>query len=253
MFARLGFAVTPRSRLPGLSNRLICFAPSDQRGASFIELLSIDDRSRASPTALDLLSTGSGPIAAVVCSADVLGLLQKIGDDRIELRDIARTWELPNETLTVHLATLNVPSVVSPFGWAAIEHHTPQHYRIPRFVEHPNGVTGLRAIIAVADEPQAVGLHFQELWQGELRDYQGGVVLRIGTTELRIYSQKMAIKRYGVLVQAGGVRLLGAVLTASDSGKLPTHLGGLRITEDGEAYLPAASPEGALLAFTAAA
>jgi len=219
-FEALGFLVTQQSRLPGLSNRLVCFVPDDLRGASFIELLSIVDRTRASPAALDLLDAGRGPIAVILSTEDALGLASQLGDERIEPRHIKRKWSLPSQVLDVEVTTLNVPRIVSPLGWAMMQHHTPQHYRIPEFVAHPNGVTRFRGAIAVAPEPERVAQHFRGLWGGDATSRSGRTRLRIGAATLEIYTARGLEEAFGIAVAVTAPKLIGARLEASNQDAL---------------------------------
>lgn len=215
-FEALGFLVTPQSQLPGLTNRLVCFEPPDPRGASFIELLSIVNRATASPAALDLLGTSYGPIATILSSDDAIGLARALKDDRIEPRHIKRKWNLGSRVLDVEVVTLNVPRAISPLGWAMMEHRTPQHYRIPEFVRHPNGVSRFRAAIAVAPRPAEVAQHFRLLWDGTLSVGNGHAQLSIGAATLEIYTPEALQSAFGIAWSSETPQLVGAALEAAD-------------------------------------
>ena len=254
LFEELGFAVTPRSQLPGLSNRLVCFTPKDPHGAAFIELLSIDDRSAASAAAVNLLDRGYGPIAAILSSADAQLLAREIGDSRIEPRNIKRRWTLADRALDVSLTTLNVPSAVSPLGWTIIQHRTPEHYRIQEFVEHTNGVTHFGGVIAVAEQPDTIARHFLTLWGGDVSETTGTVYLRIGPGEMRIHTPEALQKLYGVVLKSSAPQLIGAVLETPDIDQvaLRTRAPGLIIDRAmSQAYLPPENVFGCLLVFVA--
>jgi hypothetical protein len=251
-FETLGFLVTPKSQLPGLSNRLVCFVPDDPRGASFIELLSIVDRTRASPAALDLLDAGRGPIAVILSTEDAFGLASQLGDERIEPRHINRKWILASQVLNVEVTTLNVPRIVSPLGWTMMQHYTPQHYRIPEFVAHPNSVTRFRGAIAVAPEPEKVAERFRGIWGGEVTGNSGRAKLRIGTATLEIYTSRCLQETSGITVAVSAPKLVGARLEVSDQDVLMRWMKpkGL-ITLEGArgALLPPSQACGCLLTF----
>ena len=199
-------------RFDRLSNRLVCFSPLDTRGAAFLELLSIDDPSTASPTALNSLGANYGPVAALVASGDALAFARHIDDGRIEPREIRREWTVNGATLDILLTTLNVPQSFSPLGWAAIQFKTPEHYRLPQFIKHQNGAMHLRAIIAVAERPMEVARHFRELWGGVIATAAEFINLRIGAGQLQIYSPQAIADQYGIGHGRSESHLVGAML-----------------------------------------
>lgn len=253
VFERLGFRVTPRSQLPGLSNRLVCFQPYDLRGASFLELLSIDDRATASPAALNLLGEQFGPVAVVLSSEDALGLSRLLNDERIELKHIQRKWQLSQEVLDVELSTLNIPKAVSPLGWAVVEHRTPQHYRIPQFVEHPNGMKHLKAVICVAPEPDELIEHFGSRWAGTVLKTEWDTRLQVGKSELRIYAPNRLRDVFGISSSGNQPEVVGAVLTFTSLDALKGHLepAGLAQSKQPQLWhLPQSAACGCLLVFS---
>jgi hypothetical protein len=251
-FEEFGFIVTPQSQLPGLSNRLICFEPHDRRGASFIELLSIEDRRLASSAALDLLGKDFGPTAAILSCDDAVDFAHELEDDRIEPRHITRKWVLPTGTLNVDVTTLNVPRAVSPLGWALMQHRTPEHYRIPEFIQHPNGVKQVRALLAVAPNPNEIAEYFKALWSGEITGTPDRASLRIGFGELRICTPEVLQETFHHTASSLMPHLAGIVLECADPDALEHWMkprGLLQSGDAGSTYLPAAAALGCILVF----
>lgn len=217
-FEALGFTVTPRSLLPGLSNRLVCFPTEDERAAAFIELISIDDAAAAPEPVVDLLGARHGPAAIVVATEDAEGLARSLAplSDILPPRELSRNWDLGDRTLTLAFSVLIARRRSAPLAWSAIQHRTPEHYRDLQFVTHPAGTFRLHALLAVAPEPLETATQLAKLWGTQTVNVSKEVVvIRLGLRELRICSWDRLFRNYGEKVDTSAA-MVGVVLQTSD-------------------------------------
>ena len=79
VFEKLGFAVTPKSIMPGLSNRLICFGdtPYDRGICNYIELMALEDPATAPPPMPQLLGA-YGPVSTVMAIDDAHAVTSRL-------------------------------------------------------------------------------------------------------------------------------------------------------------------------------
>lgn len=190
VFERLGFIATPKSSMPGLSNRLICFAdtPHNKGVCNYIELMALEDAATAPPPMPDLLCT-TGPVSTVMSVADASAVTERLsagGLDVGPVLNLQRDWELPDGNVITPAFAVAIPALgQAPIYWNYCQHKTPQHYVRPEFTTHPNGVSSFDEVsIVVADRAAAVA-HYMKHWQavedsGVLR-LPAGPVLRLFT------------------------------------------------------------------------
>lgn len=256
VFEALGFAVTPRSTMPGLSNRLVCFPPDDPRGASFIELISIDAPDLAPEPVIDLLGPRHGPAAIVVATDDAAGLAQELSSRPgiLPARDFSRSWDVAGRRLDLSFSVLIARRGSAPLGWSAIQHRTPEHYRVPEFLTHAAGRVRMQAILAVATDPRRVADEMSALWGcTTLLDGSGSARVALGGCELRIepVSERRSANESGATCEIVGVSLgtsdpdAAADRMASAAGSSASPEGrGIRIRADGWDFLIALEPYG---------
>lgn len=198
VFETLGFTVTPRSTMPGLSNRLVCFPSDDPRGASFIELISVDDPDLAPEPVIDLLGFENGPAAVVVATDDAEGLAVELSGQPgvLPARDFSRSWELGDRRLDLSFSVLIARRGSAPLSWSAIQHRTPEHYRAVEFLHHPAGSFRLSAILAQAPEPIEAAGAFKVLWGATaLADSPRLARVPLGPCELRVQQPEVIADR----------------------------------------------------------
>src|SRR5690349_9006272 len=83
-FERLGFTLTPRSALPGMSNRLICFRPRSDDCCNFIELLALDQAEKAPAVMRQILAKAGQPVSMVMASRDIHATVASLGARRFD-------------------------------------------------------------------------------------------------------------------------------------------------------------------------
>lgn len=190
-FTRLGFTVTERSILPGLSNRLVCFGPGHRNTCNYIELMALDDASTAPPPMPTLLPGPERPVSLVMSTSSAAGSAEYLGTAGIEATDVIdlkRDWPLPSGEVIQPEFSVVIPTPgQAPFYWNLCQHKTPQHYARPEFTSHQNGARRLTAIIAIADAPSAVAGYYQQHW-GAAASSHDPVAITVGDVSLRIYS-----------------------------------------------------------------
>jgi hypothetical protein len=236
-FAALGFAVTPRSLLPGLSNRLICFPAEDDRAAAFLELISVDDPKAAPEAVRDLLGPNPGPAAVVLATDDAGALAGRLaGRPGIAApRDFARAWRLGDEVLALRFAVLIAGRESAPLRWCAIQHRTPEHYHRPEFLRHAIGPSRLAALLVASEDPGGTATELAGLWGGAVRlEGPDASELWIGSRAMRIATPARLEDRYGIPARRDGVHLGGAVLQV----KAPTEAAAI-LQARGATLLPA--------------
>jgi len=217
IFARMGFTITPRGQLPGMSNRLICFANSRENVPNFVELMSLDDPAKAPPAMAAALKIPNRPVLLVAASADA-----KVTRDRLASGGIAtspvidgeRDWTLPDgEVLDLAFSIVLPAGGHAPFYWIACQHKTPQHYLRADFTGHDNGAAELSKIISVAQDPLAAGKHYEQLWAATIVDATangGPIVVKRGRVLLHIHSRETFGRTFpGIALQRSDDHIVG--------------------------------------------
>jgi hypothetical protein len=177
-FEDAGFTVTPRSELPGMANRLICFPSSVACAASFIELLSVEQPDAVPAAVRDLIGQTPGPIALVFAVPDLNACLRTFSQSGVAVAgplEIRRRWTLPSgQTLDVALDVAIGEEGALPFRWVMVQHHTVAHYLRSDFTAHANGCGAIRAVVMSGDEPLLVAERMRQVF--------GSVYERIGAS-----------------------------------------------------------------------
>lgn len=182
-FASAGYAVTPRSELPGMANRLVCFPSALPYAACFLELLAIERRDDVPPQILSFLGEALGPRAIVVAVADMDGYCGWLGKAGISFAGpipIRREWKLPGgEVLNVHLDILLPEARPDLVRWVAVKHHTVHHYLRSDFVQHANAHPHFAGVVVAANEPRYVASELARIWQSEVVFNSSGAVVQL--------------------------------------------------------------------------
>ncbi|MEO1224319.1 MAG: VOC family protein [Pseudomonadota bacterium] len=200
IFSAMGFTVTPRSILPGLSNRLICFGRADPaRGlCNYIELMSLDDAGTAPPP-MPALLIRPGPVSTVLATEDARAARERLVAAGLRVPpvlDLQRDWHLPSgETITPAFVVAIPDLDQGPFYWNFCQHKTPRHYVRSDFVDHANGALALTSVIAVADDPGDAADHYRRCWQATCIG-TNPVRVRLGKVDLLIHSPESYADRF---------------------------------------------------------
>ena len=203
VFARMGFTITPRGQLPGMSNHLVCFSDGKTPKPNFVEFMSLDVPEEAPPAMAAALRIPDRPVLLVAASNDAQATQEDLEAAGLEVSPVlesGRIWELPGgEVLEFSFSIVLPEGGQAPFYWIACQHKTPQHYLRPEFVSHENGGFALTKIIAVADDPVLAADHFSKFWnmplkkEGEL----GPTIVCGERVGLHVYSPESFRKDFG--------------------------------------------------------
>jgi len=244
-FEKLGFTVTPRSELPGLSNRLICFEAENKAHNNFIELMAWGDRSQAPALMNDILTDTEQPVSMVMASGNARAtgeVLQVRGFEPYPALELQRDWALPGGDVITPKFVVSIPKAgKSPLYWNVCEYKNPELYRRPEFLGHPNDATQLADVLAVASDPQAVAAHYVSAWDASIKETAAGLVaVSPGRIPLVLMAPETAESQFGVSVQpTGRARYLGFSVSVKSLDQLRK-----RFSRDGVAFKQ--SPSGTI-------
>lgn len=187
-FSQAGFTVTPRSELPGLANRIICFPSSASHAACFVELLAVERPEEVPPRIRSFVGSMLGPVAIVLAVPNLTALHRRLSENNISVFgpvEIRRQWTLPTgERLEVALDILIGEDNSLPFNWAAVQHHTVEHYQRTAFMSHPNCYGDLRGVLISVEDPQAVAKKMETLFGSAYRSFGAGAVVSMQNAQL---------------------------------------------------------------------
>ena len=159
LFDRLGFTLTPESRIEamGIVNRLILFPDASEGSANFIELMSVFDAARL-PTAMAALLSGDEGIKSMVLS---LGNVERAHAHFVALgcpfgppAHVRREWRLSaTESVWPEFDVLLPVNDVVTFN--GCRYHNVELYRLPAWTTHRNGARAFDRVYCAAADPQA--------------------------------------------------------------------------------------------------
>jgi hypothetical protein len=193
-FSQAGFTVTPRSELPGMANRLICFPSDAVHAACFVELLSVERPDDVPPRIRSFVGSMLGPVALVLAVPDLdvcQRHLSQQGMSCVGPMQIRRRWTLPsNQVLDVALSVLIGDESSLPFNWAIVQHHTVDHYRRPEFMSHPNGCEDFRGVMIAVQDPPAVAKTCEALFGSAYRLVGQAAIVPLQNAQLFLIPDK---------------------------------------------------------------
>lgn len=165
---RLGFSVTPRGRHigQGTANYCIMF------GRDYLELLGFVERDEHAHRLETFLARRDGPMSLAFApdasAAETAAALAGRGLHPSAPRALGRALELPEGTVTPRFSLLNLPPEETPaLDCFICGHLTPELVRRPEWLAHANGVTGIKAVHLVADDPAALVPAYRRLFGDE--------------------------------------------------------------------------------------
>jgi hypothetical protein len=152
VWSRLGFTLSPRGRHigQGTANYCVMF-PTD-----YIELLGIVDAADSVERLDAFLARREGPMAAAFAPAgtaeEARAALLRRQLHPSEARPLARQIELPQGTVLLRFSLISLPPDETPgLDSFLCSHLTPELMRQPRWLAHPNGAIGLKAVHVLVD------------------------------------------------------------------------------------------------------
>jgi hypothetical protein len=165
---RLGFTVTPRGRHigQGTANYCIMF------GRDYLELLGFVERDEYGHRLEAFLAEREGPMSVAFApeyDAETTGAaLATRGLHPSPPRALSRALELPEGDVTPRFSLLNLPPEETPgLDCFICGHLTPELVRQPEWLVHPNGVSGIKAVHLIADDPAALAPGYRQLFSDD--------------------------------------------------------------------------------------
>ena len=220
-FERLGFYATPRSILPGMSNRLVCFPSPYEGRCNFIELMALDDAAAAPDIMQSILRPEEGPVSMVMTVEDVPAVdarLRRLGVGIAATMDFQRDWTLPSGEVVSPAFGVIIPEFGQfPMYWNVCQHKTPELYQSDLFVSHPNGAQRLTSILGYAPSPADVAAAYTAAWGSRVeRDGAGVVHVVTGDVDLLLYDDKGLAQAFPDFPSPSAPALLGATIKVAD-------------------------------------
>lgn len=163
-WTRLGFTLSPRGRHLGQATANYCVMfPRD-----YLELLGIvgeDAHSHRLGAFLEHREGAVGPAFAPAGSPEeTRDALAALGLHPSEPRALGRQLELPEGTVVPRFSLINLPPDETPgLDCFICGHLTPELMRRSEWLEHPNGVTGVRGIHVLVDGINSLRPAFERL------------------------------------------------------------------------------------------
>jgi hypothetical protein len=152
-FERFGFTLTPRGKhSTGSENHCIMFE------RDYFELLGVPVAHPATRHYQEFLGKGDGLAAIALATDDAQGFADELAADGIAVDapvDFSRPVPLAQGTRDAAFRITQVAPAATPAGRVfACQHFTREVVWRPEYLQHPNQVTGLERIVAVADAAQ---------------------------------------------------------------------------------------------------
>lgn len=127
-------------------------------------------------------------MAIVLAVPDLTALQRRLSEQGASVFgpiEIRRQWTLPTgETLDVALDILIGGDNSLPFKWAAVRHHTVEHYQRSEFTLHANGLMGLRAIAISVDDPRAAAMGMEAMFGCKHHWCREAAIVALGNAHL---------------------------------------------------------------------
>lgn len=187
-FARLGFAVTPRglhSAHMGTANATTVFA-----NGTYLELMGIVAPTERNAPFREGITAGRTLFGLALKTADAEAARDAFaaeGVDHGPVNAFARPVGLPDGEHEAAFRTANIAAVATPGAHAFVcEHLTPEVVWRHDYLEQPNAVTGLRAVVAVADDPAEVAEAWGRIAPGPVSTSGTKATVDFGNAHLEI-------------------------------------------------------------------
>lgn len=193
LFEQLGFFVTPKSAMPGLSNRLVCFGETDISAGvcNYIELMQLEDGEIAPPPMPQLLRA-PGPVSTVMSVDDARAVTARLTGEGLKIGpviDLQRDWDLGEIGTITPRFSVGIPELgQAPIYWNYCQHRTPELYALDGFINHANSARVMTRLYAAVGDVDAAAAHYERHWQAQrvgnvLTLPGGGPFLQLDTPE----------------------------------------------------------------------
>jgi catechol 2,3-dioxygenase-like lactoylglutathione lyase family enzyme len=189
---RLGFTVTPRGRHigQGTANYCIMF------GRDYLELLGFVEPDEYGHRLEAFLAEREGPMSVAFAperdAEATRAALAANGLHPSAPRALGRALELPEGEVMPRFSLLNLPPEETPgLDCFICGHLTPELVRRPEWVAHANGVTGIKAVHLLAENPAALAPAYRRLFgSGSVTSTGAGIAVAVGRHSLSFATQE---------------------------------------------------------------
>jgi hypothetical protein len=241
LFRRMGFTLSPVSHIApmGISNYLVLMTPVKSGFANFIELMAVQDQAKLPAAMVRLLSGPQAIKSMVLGAADIDAAHAAIAKEGFNVSPpfhVRREWIVgPGESVFPEFdVVLPFPA---PLTFNCCRYFNVELYLSPEWLMHANTAKGIRAVLAVAQEPRALARRFSAIFD-ELPSDDGDVArVASGGVELVVLSPDAARKKFGIdrIPAAGEADYLGYVIEVDSLGALQSSLsaGNIAYRRDG--------------------
>lgn len=167
-YEALGFKLTPRGHhTMGSANHCAMF------GDDYIELLGIPPQANVAPPFRRFLESGGPGLGGIALRTDdAVAAREELLADGMEpgeVRDFSRPVDLDGREAEARFRTVDLPPSHTPGSHGfACQHYTREVAWRPGYDAHPNGVTGIEALVLVSDQPEADLARYAELMGGQV-------------------------------------------------------------------------------------
>jgi hypothetical protein len=195
-WTRLGFTLSPRGRHLGQATANYCIMfPRD-----YLELLGTvgaDAHSHRLGAFLEHREGVVGPAFAPSGSPEEThAALAALGLHPGEPRALGRQLELPEGTVVPRFSLINLPPEETPaLDCFICAHLTPELMRRPEWLEHPNGVIGVRGIHVLVADPAELRPAYEELAGQDAVTVEGATTLAVSLGRNRLRFSTIAAFR----------------------------------------------------------
>jgi hypothetical protein len=219
LYRKLGFTVGARNKHPwGTHNHIVQFAGCFIEIVAFVEpdKLGSDDISRLFAVYNRDFAAAHEGLSMLILESQDSG--HDVADFRVAGIGASDPLRFEREAKRPDGATVKVGFSLAfaedrkapETRFATCQQHFPENFWNAQFQKHANSVTGIRALVAVADEPAA---HRDMLrafsGSNEIREEESGYTIGLPRGALEVMTGAEFVRRYGVPAPAtaGGLRL----------------------------------------------
>lgn len=258
-WARLGFTPTPRGRHigQGTANYCIMF-PRD-----YLELLGFVERDEHAHRLETFLARREGAMSVAFAperdTADTSTALAKLGLHPTAPRALGRALELPEGDVVPQFSLVNLPPEETPaLDCFICGHLTPELVRRPEWLGHANGVTGIKTVHLLVDNPAPLTPAYRRLFgEDRVAETKGRLAADTGRNALSFTTPAAFRATYPGVAVPADFSLPGIValeFTVASCAETAAYLKQVEVAfdevADGRLAVPAAEANGAVLMFS---
>ena len=197
---RLGFRPTPRgvhSAHMGTANSTIML--SDM---TYFEVIGVLNPTPSNEGMRRMLERGPGLLGYAVKTSDVgatLGELEAVSANDGGVIEFSRPVELPDGTRDAAFSIIGIdPAKALGLKMFACQHHTPDVVWREDYLEQPNGVCGVTALLGAAPDPGQAAAPMSALFDGRVVAQDDEVAVRFDNVTVSFLTPDALADRFGL-------------------------------------------------------